>query len=118
MVIYFLMVSVDIQVSNSFTLQQTRNLVYIFMEVSGDLSLFDFHRQSLRKLPTLFTEGLHSHVHCGCALVDGRLYVVGGFGAFRDVDLKHPIAPRHSICCYNPEMNTWLGFLLCYVQLQ
>ncbi|VDD83768.1 unnamed protein product [Mesocestoides corti] len=94
---------------------QSGNLVYIFWEASGELSVLDFHRQSLRTLQSLSgTAGStdassvsHSAVHCGCAWVDGRLYVLGGFAKFLGAGERRPTAPRHSIHCYDPETNLW-----------
>ncbi|KAL5965773.1 Kelch-like protein 38 [Taenia solium] len=90
---------------------QSGSLVYIFWEASGELSVLDFHRQSLRTLRSLTeagrSDGGYCAVHCGCAWVDGRLYVVGGFSAFLGANQKRPIAPRHSIHCYDPCTDAW-----------
>ncbi|CDS39396.1 ectoderm neural cortex protein 1 [Echinococcus multilocularis] len=90
---------------------QLGNLVYIFWEASGELSVLDFHRQSLRTLRSLTeagrSDGGYCAVHCGCAWVDGHLYVVGGFSAFLGANQKRPIAPRHSIHCYDPCTDAW-----------
>nr|CDS34429.1 ectoderm neural cortex protein 1 [Hymenolepis microstoma] len=87
---------------------QSGSLVYIFWEATGELSVLDFHRQSLRTLRPL-TEPEKSErcsVHCGCAWVGGRLYVVGGFSAFLGAGQRRPIAPRCSIHCYDPDTDT------------
>ncbi|VDM33650.1 unnamed protein product [Hydatigera taeniaeformis] len=97
---------------------QSGRLVYIFWEASGELSVLDFHRQSLRTLRPLTetgrSDGGYCAAHCGCAWVDGRLYVVGGFSAFLGANQKRPIAPRHSVHCYDPGTDTWSA-LKCHL---
>lgn len=84
--------------------------MYVFWEATGELSVLDFHRQSLRTLRPLTEPGKSERcsVHCGCAWVGGRLYVVGGFSTFLGAGQRRPVAPRHSIHCYDPDTDTWL----------
>ncbi|VDK85430.1 unnamed protein product [Dibothriocephalus latus] len=83
-------------------------LVYIFWELTGDLSVLDFYRQSMRSLKPLSSlpQAAGARVHCGCAWVNHRLYVCGGFRHFVGAD-RRPTAARDDLHCYDPLTDTW-----------
>ncbi|BHF69111.1 hypothetical protein SprV_0301215300 [Sparganum proliferum] len=88
-------------------------LVYIFWELTGELSVLDFYRQSMRSLKPLSSlpQAAGARVHCGCAWVNHRLYVLGGFGHFVGAD-RRPTAARDDLHCYDPLTDTWSEVLL------
>lgn len=88
-------------------------LVYIFWELTGELSVLDFYRQSMRSLKPLSSlpQAAGARVHCGCAWVNHRLYVCGGFRRFVGAD-RRPTAARDDLHCYDPLTDTWSEVLL------